>query len=191
MADQETEDAPKKGGLVKVILMIVGAIAMLGGGFFGGQQFGGSRLSPSEEVLRLIEQSEMAEEGGEGEMDTGPKNKDMPDPDDVAPEFATHYHEFQEPITTNLKGSRRFLQVGLGMSTQYDKKVMDNVETHKLALRSDILATIGAFTEEQVEAEGGRDQLATAIKDTINRRLEEAEGFGGVENVFFKTFVLQ
>lgn len=191
MPDQPTEDAPKKGGLVKVILMIVGAIALLGGGFFGGQQFGGSRLSPSEEVLRLIEQSEMAEGGGDGETDGSPKNKEMPDPDDVAPEFATHYHEFEEAITTNLKGSRRFLQVGLGMSTQYDKKVMDNVETHKLALRSDILATIGSFTEAQVEAEGGREELANAIRDTINRRLEANEGFGGVENVFFKSFVLQ
>lgn len=37
----------------------------------------------------------------------------------------------------------------------------------------------------------GRDKLAAAMKDAVNKRLEELEGFGGIENVFFPSFVLQ
>ena len=46
------------------------------------------------------------------------------------------------------------------------------------------------FTVEQVEGKTGRDQLADSIKDA-NVRLEELEGFGGVEGVYFTSFVLQ
>ena len=44
---------------------------------------------------------------------------------------------------------------------------------------------------EEVEGKTGRDQLADSIKDAINKRLEELEGFGGVEGVYFTAFVLQ
>ena len=50
---------------------------------------------------------------------------------------------------------------------------------------------VSEFTVEQVEGKTGRDQLADTIKDAINARLEELEGFGGVEGVFFTSFVLQ
>jgi flagellar FliL protein len=33
--------------------------------------------------------------------------------------------------------------------------------------------------------------LADGIKNAINSRLEELEGFGGVEGVYFTAFVLQ
>ena len=50
-----------------------------------------------------------------------------------------------------------------------------------------------AFTPKVVTAndllEG--DVIYLTADDRWSRRLEEAEGFGGVENVFFKTFVLQ
>ena len=42
--------------------------------------------------------------------------------------FVTTYFEFPGTFTTNLMNSRKFLQVGLGVSTQYDDTVMANVE---------------------------------------------------------------
>ena len=38
--------------------------------------------------------------------------------------------------------SRKFLQISVGVSTQYDDRVMANVEAHQLALRSEILGTM-------------------------------------------------
>jgi flagellar FliL protein len=50
---------------------------------------------------------------------------------------------------------------------------------------------VSEFTVEEVEGKMGRDDLADGIKNAINSRLEELEGFGGVEGVYFTAFVLQ
>jgi flagellar FliL protein len=83
------------------------------------------------------------------------------------------------------------LQVGIGVSTQYDDTVMMNVEAHQLALRSVILGVISDFTEDDVKGATGREKLAGALRDTINIKLEALENFGGVEEVHFTSFVLQ
>lgn len=176
-----------KGGLLKKLILFPLGIALLGGGGFGaGLYYAGERLSPSQEVLRLIEQ-ESAEAEAEGE--TGPKRVPKEKPE--TPVFETQYYEFPDALTTNLKGSRRFLQVGVGVSTQYDASVIANVETHAMAIRSDMLAVISGFAEDEVEGTAGRAALATALQEAINTRLETLEGFGGIEGVYFPSFVLQ
>ena len=47
--------------------------------------------------------------------------------------FTTTYYEFPGNFTSNLKGSKKFLQISVGVSTQYDEQVMANVESHQLA----------------------------------------------------------
>jgi flagellar FliL protein len=113
--------------------------------------------------------------------------KDTPSTDT----FVTSYYTFPDNFTTNLKGSKAFLQVSVGVSTQYDETVIENVEMHQLALRSEVLGVVSEFTVEEVEGKVGRDDLADGIKNAINSRLEELEGFGGVEGVYFTAFVLQ
>lgn len=198
MSDANADAPKKKGGLVKIILMVVGALVILGGGFGAGIFYAGQQISPSEEVLRLVERTSTdgsggegggdgAEGGGEGEGGPQRKMKDIPE----TPVFETNYYEFPEPLTTNLRGSRRFLQVGIGMSTQYDQQVITNVENHAMALRSDMLAVISGFSEEDVAGKDGRALLSLTLKDAVNERLEQLEGFGGIEDVFFPSFVLQ
>ena len=45
--------------------------------------------------------------------------------------------------------------------------------------------------KNDIDGKVGRDKLANSIKDAINMKLEELEGFGGVEGVHFTSFVLQ
>lgn len=176
-----------KGGLLKKLILFPLGIALLGGGGFGaGLYYAGERLSPSQEVLRLIEQESAT---AEAEGETGPKRVPKEKPE--SPVFETQYYEFPDPLTTNLKGSRRFLQIGVGVSTQYDASVIANVETHAMAIRSDMLAVISGFAEGEVEGTAGRAALAGALQDAINARLEALEGFGGIEGVYFPSFVLQ
>ena len=68
---------------------------------------------------------------------------------------------------------------------------MANVDSHQLALRSEILGIISEFTAEDVSNREGKKQLAEKLKEGINLILEDVEGFGGVENVHFTSFVLQ
>ena len=178
----------------KIALFGIGPIALIGIGVGVGAFLFMPTQTPVEQVEELIEKKlqqagqlpsnpDESESGGEPQK----MYKDTPSSET----FVTSYYTFPDNFTTNLKGSKAFLQISVGVSTQYDETVMENVELHQLALRSEILGVVSEFTVEQVEGKTGRDQLADSIKDAINVRLEELEGFGGVEGVFFTSFVLQ
>ena len=192
MAESE-EEQPAGGGLVKKIAIFGGGgLLMIGIGVAAGWLiFGNGQPDPSEEIEEIIERKmQEREEAEEMEADNSTPSKQSK----AAPEeevFETIYHEFAGTFTTNLAGSRKMLQVGIGVSTQYDDTVMVNVDAHQLALRSIILGVISDFSEEQVRGGEGREMLADALRDAINAKLEELENFGGVENVHFTSFVLQ
>lgn len=182
MADPSAR--PKR-RILHLLWIVVGVLALAGGGFAGGYVFSQQQVSPAREVDRLLGKTGETPPDGDAEPERIPRGLPVQDA------FLTQYYEFPEPLTTNLRGSRRFLQIGIGVSTQYDKMVLDNVTTHTVALRSDMLAVISGFSETDIEGKEGRDLLAAAIRDAINARLERLEGFGGVEDVFFSTFVMQ
>jgi flagellar protein FliL len=193
----ETIDAPARHGLVrrilKLVILLIGACALLGAGFGAGFFYFAKPLSPAQDLLRLIDAAGNAAgmDGSEGGMAVDGGAAKVPRPVPESSKFITSYYTFPDTLTTNLTGSRKFLQVEIGLSTQYDASVITHVETHQLALRSDILVVTAGFTEDQLGTPEGRDALAAAIRDAINRRLQELEGFGGVEHVFFPSFIIQ
>ncbi len=191
MAEEETEEDPKKGGLMRIIMLVVGALALIGVGVGTGYfLFGGKPADPSEEIEEIIERKmKEAEEAKAAEeaANAGPQKKEAPEVE----KFITTYYEFPGNFTTNLRGSRKFLQAGIGVSTQYDDDVISNVEDHQLSLRSGILAVMSEFSEQDIEGKSGRDALAKAIAAELNTKLEELEGFGGIEHVHFTSFMLQ
>ena len=191
MAENDAE--PKAGsGLVKKLLIFGGGglLMVIIGVAAGWLIFGGSQPDPSEEIEEIIERKMQEREAAELEVDNSTPQKQSKDAP-VEEVFETIYHEFPGTFTTNLSGSRKMLQVGIGVSTQYDDTVMMNVEAHQLALRSVILGVISDFTEDDVKGATGREKLAGALRDTINMKLEALEDFGGVEEVHFTSFVLQ
>lgn len=205
MPDQPADDGKKKkGGLVKILGLVGAGLGLvgvgLGAGFF---IFGSPAPTPSQEIESIIErklmesgqlappaEEEVAAEGEAGAEGEGAPKLNVKEVPEVEV-FVTSYYEFPGTFTTNLRNSRKFLQVGIGVSTQYDQTVISNVDSHQLSLRSEILGTIGEFTEEEIQGKAGRDALAVRIQAAINARLEVLEGFGGVETVFFTSFILQ
>jgi len=188
------EEPKKKLNLKKIVLFGLGPIVLIGIGLGVGAFLFIPTQTPVEQVEELIEKKlqqagQLPSTEGEGEESAEPQKvyKDTPSTDT----FVTSYYTFPDNFTTNLKASKAFLQISVGVSTQYDETVIENVELHQLALRSEVLGVVSEFTVEQVEGKTGRDQLADSIKDAINARLEELEGFGGVEGVYFTSFVLQ
>ena len=188
------EEPKKKINFKKIALFGLGPIVLIGIGLGVGAFLFMPTQTPVEQVEELIEKKlqqagQLPSTEGEDEASAEPEKvyKDTPSTDT----FVTSYYTFPDNFTTNLKGSKAFLQVSVGVSTQYDETVIENVEMHQLALRSEVLGVVSEFTVEEVEGKTGRDQLADSIKDAINKRLEELEGFGGVEGVYFTAFVLQ
>ena len=190
MAEEEVEEKKSKGGLIKIILFAVGGIMLvvmgLGVGYF---VFGSSQPDPSEEIETIIERKmEEAEAAKSAADNASPQkvSKETPEQEN----FITIYYEFPGTFTTNLRGSRKMLQVGIGVSTQYDDTVMVNVEAHELALRSTVLGILSEFSEEDVQGTNGKAALASALKEGINSKLTLLENFGGVQEVLFTSFVL-
>ena len=203
MADEDNQGSSRR-TLLLIIGGVVGGVVLVGLGLGVGYMiFGGTASNPSAEVEQIIERSnpqaqqaeepeteeELAAEGEEGVEGAGPKKMPRLSPDE--PVFLTTYYECPGNLTTNLRGSRKFIQLGIAVSTQYDDTVMENVDAHQLALRSEILTAMSAFSEEAVDGIQGRTNLSIAIRDAINAKLEQLEGFGGIEGVHFSNFVIQ
>lgn len=201
MADEVEEEEPKKSGIVKIIIFVVSGILLivigLGIGYF---MFGGEpEPDPSAEVNQIIEgkntkakETEEQKENEEGEVEGEDglikKNvKSIPEVDS----YETTYFEFPGDFTTNLKGSRKFLQLSVGVSTQYDEKVMEVVDSHQLALRSEILSTVSDFTEEDISGSDGKKKLSDRLLTVLNAKLETLKEFPGIEDVYFTAFILQ
>ena len=192
---EEIEEEPKKSGLIKIVIFAVAGILLLVIGLgIGYLMFGGDpETDPSAEVNQIIQGKDKVDQEkkaiedkkkleGETEGEDGilKKNvKAIPETDS----YETTYFEFPGDFTTNLKGSRKFLQVSVGVSTQYDEQVMATVDQHQLAMRSEILSTISDFTEEDISGSDGKKKLSKKLLKVLNAKLETLKEFPGIEDV--------
>ena len=210
----ENKEENKKGGIVKIAIFAAAGLVLLAIGLgIGALIFGGgSDPDPSAEVSEILEgknpekektEEDSEEESAEAESDVEMECVENADGEEecvpkkkvkkvnVEEKFLTTYYEFPGNFTTNLRGSKQFLQITVGVSTQYDEEVMVNVESHQLALRGIILGVMSEYSQEDVAGRDGKQALADSIKDALNIFLEDKEGFGGVEGIHFTSFVLQ
>ena len=190
MAEENTEEEGKKSNLMLYIGIGVGGVVLLAVGLLVGYLLFGTQPDPSEEVTEIIEEQKAAEEpaeGVEGEEELGPKRMEVEEP----PEFETTYWPFPQAITVNLANSRKFAQIQMTISTQYDSKVLENIEAHVPALQSVAIAVIADFEESQLKTRDGKDKLRYAIRDALNESLVELTRFGGIEHIHFTNFIIQ
>ena len=82
-------------------------------------------------------------------------------------------------------------QIGLGVSTYYGEEVVHNLETHQMAVRSAILMTLSEQDPTAITTLQGKQALKQALKNAINEALTIREGFGGIDDVYFTSFVTQ
>lgn len=192
MAENDEEPKKSKGFLIKIILFVVGGFVLIGAGLgVGYLLFGASQPDPSEQIEEIIERKMQEAEAAEQEALDNATNQRVSKETPEVENFVTIYYEFPGTFTSNLMNSRKMLQVGVGVSTQYDDSVMEMVESHQLALRSVVLGVLSEFGEEDVQGIAGREKLANAMRDAMNAKLESLEDFGGVAEVHFTSFVLQ
>ena len=213
--DEAPDGAPKKkkGKLVKLLVIGVALMALVGGGVGAGLYAASSglvggghaaadahadtpRLVPKSEEKRASaaaagEGGESAKSEGEGEA-TPAKVEGLATPKGAGGDkYASNYFTLEKEFTSNLKESVHFIQVGIAVSTPYDERVIDNLKTHEIAVRSAILMTLGNTDEERVFTQDGKEQLQRQLAAAINATLKQKEGFGGIGNVYFTNFVVQ
>jgi flagellar FliL protein len=192
-AKADSEAKPKSGKMK----LVIGAAALLAtgaGGAYGAVASGllGTHAEQGSEpdVPRLVakgaEDPYAPASGGEGEGEgTGPVYGEG------GSEYRTLYYSFEEGFTSNLADSAGLVQVSLAASTRHDGRVIQWLGMHDLAIRSAILVELANTAEDDVYSVEGKQRLAERLKAAINHVLEQEEGFGGVDGVYFRTFLVQ
>ncbi len=188
-------EAKPKSGKMKLILGAVVLLAAGAGGAYGAVAMGllgtHAEAESGPDVPRLVEkgaEDPYAPAGGAGEGEEGAAG---PVYGEGGSEYRTLYYTFEEGFTSNLKDSPGLVQVSLAASTQHDGRVIQWLGMHDLAIRSAILVELANTPEDDVYSVEGKQRLADRLKAAINRVLEEQEGFGGVDGVYFRSLLVQ
>ena len=105
--------------------------------------------------------------------------------------YKTSYYAFTEDFTSNLKNSSSLVQINIACSTRRDGRVLMWLKKHELAIRSEILVVLADTPEEDAFTPEGKDRLQKRLTSAINTVLSATEGFGGVDQVYFKSFLVQ
>ncbi|WP_068077948.1 flagellar basal body-associated FliL family protein [Novosphingobium lentum] len=192
---KDKEAKPKKGkGMIIKIAMALGLVGAGGGGVFAmvqsGMVGGGKAAVKEDNRPKLIRKGEedpfapKAEGGKEGEGAADVEG-------DGGSEYRTVYYGFAEEFTSNLQNSTALIQVSLACSTRRDGRVLLWLKKHELAIRSEMLVVLADTPEEDAHSSQGKERLQKRLTAAINKVLTETEGFGGIDAVYFKSFLVQ
>lgn len=191
-----TTEAPapkkKKGGLFKMVLIGLVLLGAGGGGtyaaFASGMLGGHGEVEDPQPKLVLKGEEDPyappAKDGGKNGAQVTVFGKG-------GSKYRTAYFDFSQDFTSNLRDGASLIQVSLAASTQRDGRVLMWLAEHETALRSRILVEIAATDEADVMSPGGKERLQKRLTAALNQVLEKQEGFGGVDNVYFRSFIVQ
>ena len=186
-AEASTEEPKPKKPIVKIIIIAVLATTLLVGVVFVTLFFSGFYEKKAElEAEDRLEELEAAASKAKVEAPSKIK-KEAPE----ATRFEKNYLQMEKELMTNITGSKKVMVVQIALMTHYDSRVFDNVKKHEFALRSAMLDVMRQSTEADVAKPEFRKNLAAKLKDVMNELLENYEDFGGIEDVFFTSFVMQ
>jgi len=205
MSKDKTPDAePKKGGKMKKLLVLgIGGTALIGAGAGAGIYLGGGlsahEAKPEDHYPKLVVRSTgeaaAAAEGGEGGGEAPLKVGTVSVPNDhfkVDPrKYEITYFPIPDAFTTNLADGSGFLQVGISLSTYYDGKVITNIKNQLVPIRSAVLMVLAEQDPALLSTSQGKQQLQRQLTAAINDVLRDKEGFGGIDNVYFTSLVIQ
>ena len=181
--------AKKKGGKLKKLILLLVALIVIGGGAAGGYfAMGGFRRHSTEtnpDLPQLVVKEGVSNEAAEAARERA--RNGHPDPRI----FQSTYLPLEGNFTSNLHGGDAFVQIGLGVSTFYDTHVTENVTRNMMAIRSAVIMILSESDPVEITTFQGKQRLKEALKNAINNVLTNREGFGGIDEVYFTSFVTQ
>ncbi len=195
MSNEETPQEPakkKKGGKLKLMLFALVLLGAGGGGTYAA--FAAGMLGAHQEKEE-DNNPKMVLKGEEDPFPFVSANEDKGAGPIVygtgGGKYRTAYYNFSAEFTSNLADGAALVQVGLAASTHYDGRVLMWLNEHETAIRSRILTELAATSEADLASVDGKQELQKRLTKAVNETLEELEGFGGVDNVYFRSFIVQ
>lgn len=157
-------DAKQPKSKKKLIFIILGAVLLIGG------SIGGTLLV-------------VGTGGGEGESAVEAPKKP-----------AAHYMPLDSMVVNfSEKGPAKFLQVEMQLMA-HDQAPLTAAEQHMPVIRNNILMALASQKFETVSTREGKEELRTAIRQSINQVLAEQAEIkeeDGIQAVYFTSFVMQ
>ena len=214
-AAPEAEEKPKK-PIVKIILAVVALVVLIAGtmvgtlfitGFFNkpvptpdqmmaegadgghGAPAADGHGAPKADAHGAPKADAHGEKKAEGDKEGGPPKLNKKSPD--SPRFEYTYSQLEREFLVNLAGSRKVLSVQIAVMTRYDDRVVENIKKHEFALRSVVMDAMRMTSEADLAKPDFRKDLAMKIRDAMNTLLEKYEDFGGIEEIYFTSFIVQ
>lgn len=206
-AAPEAEAKPKK-PIVKILLAVVALVVLVAGtmvgtlfitGFFNkpvptadqmmAEGADGGHGAPAADGHGAPKADAHGEKKAEGGKEGGPPKLNKKSPD--SPRFEYTYNQLEREFLVNLAGSRKVMSVQIAVMTRYDDRVVENIKKHEFALRSVIMDAMRMTGEADLAKPDFRKDLAAKIRDAMNTLLEKYEDFGGIEEIYFTSFIVQ
>ena len=163
----------KKGLPIKLILIVVGVLALAGGGYFAYTNF-----FQEEAVEESAENDKNGEEGGEG--------ADGENAEELPPGVGVMFT--MDPFVVNLAGSngKRFLKVTATLELS-SPEVNPEFEENLQKITDSILVLLSSKSFEDVYSVQGKFKLKDEITTRVNRFLV----VGHVKDAYFTEFIVQ
>lgn len=212
MADEESEvDVKKKSPLIKIVVIALVAIIVLAGTVVGTLFLSGffekkAEHHAEEQLAGMAEKAAgeghgneghggegkggEGQKGGEGHGGKGEAKKQSKETPEFK-RFESRYYSMERELVSNLTASKKVMQVQVAIMTHYDERVIEHMKKHDVALRAATLDVLRQTTEAELADPNFRKNLAEKVRAAMNGMLERYEDFGGIEEVFFPSFVVQ
>ena len=180
----------RKGPMFKLLLGVV-LLAAGGGGAYalatsGMISQGDAKEDGKPKLVRKGDEDPYAPPPAEGEEEGGEIIHG-----EGGSKYRIAYYSFPEEFTSNLRDSDGMVQLSLAASTRYDGRVLMWLDEHELAIRSRLLVEIADTDEATVYSPEGKARLQKRLTAAINDVLVTNEGFGGIDKVHFRSFIVQ
>ena len=196
--DNEESEGGKKGGILKIILIVIGILVLIAGTAVGTLFITGFfDEKPENEDPEVALQDLEAELEQTDEIVAGPGPKTA----EIEQKFLISYYTFTDAFQVNLKSSKKVMQAKLGVSTYFDEDTMFQDEDgakgwiprHLVGIRASILKVLRNVSAEKIESESGEMEVLEEVRMVINEHLEKHEKTTSapVEEVYFIELIVQ
>lgn len=186
---EEQGKAKSKSGLIKIVLIAVGVLALLGVNIgvtlliVGGQ----SAPPPVAATPDAAANAPAPAPDAHGAKPDGAK-----DPAATGDAKTVQYYAFDPAFVVNFQAQDtiRFLQVKVEVMAR-DPKVIEAVERHMPVIRNNLVVLFSSQDFTTISTRVGKERLRAQTLAEIQKVLKENTGQPGVEAVYFTSFVMQ
>lgn len=202
-ADEATAAAPKKGSTKNLVMIIVGAVALVGVSV-GGSITAMKMMMPDAPVKKSAKKQAAADEAdaeadaaaegedaaADGEGGDGEAEADAEGGEGAA--AVPTYLDFDQPFVVNFQdeGQLRYLQITVSVMAT-DPKAIEEVKRHMPLIRNNLVMLFSAQTRESVISREGKEKLRKDAEAEVQKILKEQTKKPGIKSLFFTSFVMQ